>query len=89
MDAAMRELIAIAKIMGTGLDEADVDSWYRTLAGLAPNGKTSMLQDVEAKRKTEIELFSGAVVRMGEETGVPTPVNRLLFDMIRAIEQAY
>ena len=89
MDAAMRELIAIAKIMGTGLDEADVDSWYRTLAGLAPHGKTSMLQDVEAGRKTEIELFSGAVVRMGEATGVPTPVNRLLFDMVRAIELSY
>jgi len=89
MDAAMLELIAISKAKGTGLSEGDLQSWYRTLAGLAPEAKTSMLQDVEAGRKTEVEIFSGAVVRMGEETGLPTPVNRLLFDMIRAIEQAY
>lgn len=89
MDAAMLELIAISKAKGTGLVEADLQSWYRTLAGLDPGAKTSMLQDVEAGRKTEVEIFSGAVVRMGEETGVATPVNRLLFDMIRTIEQAY
>jgi len=89
MDAAMLELIAISKAKGTGLAEADLQSWYRTLAGLAPEAKTSMLQDVEARRKTEVEIFSGTVVRMGEETGLPTPVNGLLFDMIRAIEQAY
>ena len=89
MDAAMLELIAISKAKGTGLTEADLQSWYRTLEGLVPEAKTSMLQDVEARRKTEVEIFSGAVVRMGEETGIPTPVNRLLFDMLRAIEQAY
>jgi 2-dehydropantoate 2-reductase len=48
-----------------------------------------MLQDVEAGRKTEVEAFAGAVVALGRETGVPTPVNQLIFDLIRSIEQSY
>ncbi len=89
MDAAMRELIAISKAKGTGLVDSDIDAWYGTLRGLSPDAKTSMLQDVEAKRKTEVEAFAGTVISLGEETGVPTPVNRLFFDLIRAIEQSY
>lgn len=89
MLAAMSELIAISKVLGTGLSEADVAVWDRTLADLSPAGKSSMLQDVEARRKTEVELFAGTVVRLGSETGVPTPINSLLFDMVRAIERGY
>ncbi len=51
--------------------------------------ESAMLQDVEAGRKTEFELFSGTVIRLGLETGVPVPVNRMLYDTIRAIEQGY
>ncbi len=89
MDAAMLELIAISRSLGTGLVEDDLGSWYKTLDLLSPDGKTSMLQDVEARRKTEVELFSGTVIRLGLEAGVPTPVNQLLFELIRAIEQGY
>lgn len=89
MEAAMRELIAISRAKGTGLVEADLGSWYDTLAGMSPDAKTSMLQDVEARRKTEVEAFAGTVIALGKETGVPTPVNRLLFDLIRTIEQSY
>jgi 2-dehydropantoate 2-reductase len=89
MEAAMRELIAISIAKETGLTLADLDSWYGLLASFSPDSKTSMLQDVEAGRKTEVEAFAGAVIALGEETGVPTPVNRLLFDLIRTIEQSY
>lgn len=89
MLAAMGELIAISEVLGTGLSEEDIGTWDRTLAGLSPEGKSSMLQDVEARRKTEIELFAGTVVRLGRETGVAAPVNALLLDMIRTIERGY
>lgn len=89
MLAAMGELIEISKVLGTGLTEEDIGVWDRTLAGLSPSGKSSMLQDVEARRKTEVELFAGTVVRLGRETGIPTPVNALLLDMIRTIEKGY
>jgi 2-dehydropantoate 2-reductase len=89
MEAAMRELIAISIAKGTGLAEADLGRWLETLGGLLPGAKTSMLQDVEAGRKTEVEAFAGTVVALGRETGVATPVNQLFFDLIRAIEQSY
>jgi 2-dehydropantoate 2-reductase len=89
MEAAMRELIGISRALGTGLEEGDLESWRRTLLGLSPGGKTSMLQDVEAGRETEVEAFAGTVIALGEKTGIPTPVNRLLYDMIRTIERSY
>jgi 2-dehydropantoate 2-reductase len=89
MEAAMRELIAVSRAKGSGLQETDLESWHGTLRSLSPDAKTSMLQDVESGRKTEVEIFAGTVIELGEETGVATPVNRLLFDLIRTIEQSY
>jgi 2-dehydropantoate 2-reductase len=89
MEAAMRELIDISRAKGTGLTEADLGTWFQTLLSLSPDSKTSMLQDVEAGRKTEVEAFAGTVIALGKETGVPTPVNGLLFDLIRTMEQSY
>jgi 2-dehydropantoate 2-reductase len=89
MEAAMREVIAISAAKGTGLVETDPERWQTTLRSLSPGGKTSMLQDVEAGRKTEVEAFAGAVMTLGRECGIPTPVNQLYFDLIRAMEQGY
>jgi 2-dehydropantoate 2-reductase len=47
-----------------------------------------MLQDVEAGRKTEVEMFAGKVTELGRRYGVPTPVNERLFAEIRRIEGA-
>ena len=89
MEASMREVVELSRALGTGLVDSDVEAWGATLRGLSPDAKTSMLQDVEAGRKTEVEAFAGVVIALGEKAGIPTPVNRLLFDMIRTIEQSY
>jgi 2-dehydropantoate 2-reductase len=89
MESAMRETVALSNSMGTGLRDTDVAAWYDTLSRLAPDGKTSMLQDVEAGRKTEVEAFAGAVIELGEAAGLAVPVNRTLFNLIRAIERGY
>lgn len=47
----------------------------------------STLQDLDAKRHTEIDMFSGAIIRMGEELGIPTPYNEFTYHMIKAIEE--
>ena len=49
--------------------------------------KPSTLQDLENKRKTEIEMFAGAVVRMGKETGVDTPICWMLLKAIQVLEE--
>ena len=71
------------------LSEADIDNWNGVLSGMSAEGKTSMLQDVEARRKTEVEMFAGKVIALGREYGIPTPVNQTLFRLIRAMELSW
>lgn len=87
MLAAQRELIAIARAKGVDLGQDDLDAWLRTIAALAPHGETSMLQDMRAARPTEVDIFSGAVVRLGRELGIPTPVNEVLLHGVTAREE--
>ena len=46
----------------------------------------STLQDILAGRKTEVDIFAGAVIRLGKEYGVPTPYNEFLYHAIRVLE---
>ncbi len=85
MRMAMREVVAIAQKRGISLTEEDVRGFDDILNAMSPSGKTSMLQDVEAGRPTEVEQFAGKVVELGEQLGVPTPINRLLYHAIRTI----
>ncbi len=87
MVALMEEVITLAEVAGVNLSRRDIDEWNTFLNTLSPQGKTSMLQDVEACRKTEVEIFGGKVVSLGEEYGVPTPVNETVLRIIRVIEE--
>ncbi|MBR9984661.1 MAG: 2-dehydropantoate 2-reductase, partial [Desulfosarcina sp.] len=82
----MEEVVILARKAGIGLSEADIDEWDMIMKKLSPTGKTSMLQDVEAGRKTEVEIFAGKVVSLGEEYKVPAPVNETLLRIIKVIE---
>ena len=86
MESAMQEVIMLAEKEGVQLSKEDIKNWETVLSGLNPEGKTSMLQDVEAGRKTEVEMFAGKVIELGTRHNVPTPVNQKLFDMIKEIE---
>jgi 2-dehydropantoate 2-reductase len=85
--AAALEVVAVSARAGVSLSPGDVDRIFPILAKLAPDGKTSMLQDVEAGRKTEVEIFAGAVVELGRRQGVPTPVNEVLGKLLVAGER--
>ena len=89
MESAMREVITIAQAEGIHLFEEDIGNWKSFLATVSPQGKTSMLQDVEAKRKTEVEMFAGKVIELGKKHGIPTPINQTLYRLIKVIEQSY
>lgn len=86
MEASMGEVIALAKRLAIDLSGQDIEKWYVVLASLSPTGKTSMLQDVEAGRKTEVEMLAGKMIELGRRNGVPTPVNEHLYDTIKKIE---
>ena len=86
MVALMQEVIAVAQKTGIDLNTGDIDEWLEILATLSPTGKTSMLQDIEAGRKTEVELFAGQVAARGARHHIPTPVNATILKIIKALE---
>jgi len=61
----------------------------KSLDRMCDEGKTSMLQDVLAKRPTEIDIFSGEIIRMGEKYGIDTPYNQMLYSLIKIKEEDY
>lgn len=85
---AMLEVGAVARAHGIPLDD---DRVTRTLAFSREHLRdlrTSMLQDVERGGRLEYEALNGAVVRQGATASVPTPINRLLYDLLKALDSA-
>ena len=87
MEALMKEVIALTDVIDVNLTNRDIEEWYTFLSVLSPQGKTSMLQDIEAGRKTEVEIFGEKVVELGKIHGVTTPVNQTVLQIIRVLEQ--
>jgi len=86
-EALMREVIAVAGKKGISLTEEDMAKQVRVLEAVPPGNKPSTLQDIEAGRRTEVEMFGGTMVRMGRELGVPTPYNEMFYHAIKVLEQ--
>lgn len=57
------------------------------LGAMCENGKTSMLQDILSGNKTEVDIFSGEIIRLGKLYGVDTPYNQVLYDLIKIEEE--
>lgn len=89
MFAAMHEVITVAQREGIKLTEADFEGCVKVLRGLSPEGLPSMRQDAMAKRKSEVELFAGTIIRLGAKHNVPTPINQRYYDIIKAMEAKY
>lgn len=82
-----REVIAIANAAGIGLSDKELVQQKEYLMKMIPYGKPSTLQDLEAGKKTEVDYFAGAVIRLGKKYHVPTPYNELFYHMIHALEE--
>jgi len=97
-DPALRRVVsglvdegkAVAAAQGIELD-ADPEELIDHAAKpeVAYDHKASMLQDVEARRPTEIDYLNGGIVRFGEEQGVPTPLNRAIWALVRGLERSW
>lgn len=86
-EMGMREVIAVAQAMGINLSEDDIAPHRAYLMKVAYGNKTSMLQDIEAGRPTEVDQLAGTMVRLGKQYGVPTPVNEFYYHAIRVLEE--
>lgn len=79
------ELEAIAAAKGIAIRKADDSSSHGS--AVPPSARYSTLQDLDAGRHTEIDMFSGALIRMGKELGIPTPYNEYTYHIIKALEE--
>ena len=70
-----------------GIDISDENNISGKSATFSPEARFSTLQDLDAGRHTEIDMFSGALIRMGKELGIPTPYNEYTYHMIKALEE--
>ena len=84
-DGLKRELEAVAR--AKGIDMSKTESSSGRGSAVPPSARYSTLQDLDAGRHTEIDMFSGALVRMGEELGIPVPYNEYTYHMIKALEE--
>jgi 2-dehydropantoate 2-reductase len=90
MKSLLQEVVAVANAQNIPLD---FDERWEAITGLlrklAPNTKGSMLQDVEARRQTEIDVICGAIIEAGTRLNIPTPYNRAMFGLIKGLEATF
>lgn len=89
MQAAMAEVVALARKEGILVTEEDLDSYVALIDSLNPDGMPSMRQDGLARRPSEVEFFAGTVIHRAEAAGLAVPVNRELYRRIREMESGY
>ncbi len=83
----IEEVKSIAKKEGIKNTDNLKDDAIKALSLMCNEGKTSMLQDILAKRKTEVDIFAGEVIRLGKFYNIPTPYNQVLYDLIKIAEE--
>ena len=89
MIAAMNEARKVGACQGVLVTQKDLQEYVALVDAVAPEGMPSMRQDALAHRKTEVETFAGQVLDMAERYGMQVPVNRKLYDTIRAMEDSW
>lgn len=84
---AIGEAVAVAKTIGIRVDEKSAYERFDSVISKVLPNRTSMLQDIEKNRRTEIDSINGAIVALGEKYGVKTPYNELLCELVKAKER--
>lgn len=86
----LHEVIAVAEAQKINLDfDKRWTAITDLLQRLAPGTKGSMFQDVEHKRRTEIDVINGAIVEAGDQYAVSTPYNRAMVNLVKALESGF
>jgi 2-dehydropantoate 2-reductase len=90
MRELLAEVVVVAKAQNIPLD---FEERWEAITGLlkrcAPNAKSSMFQDVEKGRLTEIDVINGAIVEAGVRLGIPTPYSDAMVKLIKSLEGTF
>ncbi|HSA92252.1 MAG TPA: ketopantoate reductase family protein [Terriglobales bacterium] len=87
-DALIDEGLAVARALGIELHN-DPKALVLKAANAPGKHKASMLQDAEARRQTEVDFMNGAIVEWGKKTGVPTPLNKAIWELVKGLEHSW
>jgi 2-dehydropantoate 2-reductase len=87
-NALIAEGEAVAKALGIEL-HSDARALVQKGASAPGKHRASMLQDILAKRQTEVDFMNGAIADWGEKTGVPTPLNRAVWQLVKGLEHSW
>lgn len=88
-ELAVQEFSAVAKAKGVNLDYDGILQHVVDVTISTSSNKCSMLQDIEARNRTEIKAINGAIVDAGVELGIPTPVNLVLTRLVQAEQESF
>jgi 2-dehydropantoate 2-reductase len=83
LNDAVRESLSVGEAKGVRFRPGLVDEVAGMLRGLPPQAKSSMLEDLERGRPLELPWLSGAVVRLGRECGVATPIHQFIATVLK------
>lgn len=86
MERVVREAARIAEAAGVPMPEGDPVERARLVASLTADNKSSMLQDIERGRRTEVDGICGAIVRQARALGLEAPLNAALLALVHGIE---
>lgn len=85
----LKEVKEIAKAHGIKNLENYEQKVLESANLIADNGKTSMYQDILARKKTEVDIFSGEIIRLGNKYGIKTPYNEEIYSKIKLLEKEF
>jgi len=85
----IHEAYEVSCKLNVGIEPEEIDNILEIIKTLSPHGKTSMCQDIEAKRPTEIDMFAGTLIEIGKQHNVVLPVNTFVFNAIKALESMF
>lgn len=83
LESAMGEIEAVARASGVSLPDTVVDDTLAALAEAAPTATTSLHRDLVADRPSELDAWTGDIVRLGTALGVDVQLHRLLYEVLR------
>ena len=87
VDAIIDEAIEVANAKGINITKQDFKEQEESFKKIKDNTKPSSLTDLDNKKPTEVDVFSGAIMNLGNELGINTPVNTLIYHAIKAYEE--
>ena len=85
----MREAYAIGHAKGVKFSFHDATTYVTAFAERVGNAKPSMLQDIEAGRRSELDAINGAIPPLGRTLGIATPYNSTVTEVVRALESRF